>query len=643
VVSEQSQVGQNSSSQLDRSLQYQQDMAFISARKASYVLLLQGSENTSHDSSSAVVQVSIGGSADKTTTSTKVTLPPTTPAHSAQGMTIGITVVPSKPSGLEGQVTSGAPSIQVVQSPQDQSSGFEMTVAQAGPAESQDPRAPHVVGGGVGLIVVVNLSVSQPMPSSPAFSAGTMAAAVQSGASGKDASAETRSTFVVSIDFYFPVDSSASFAQQTNEASLNSAGASSFVLLVDLRGNGAGWTVRLAFHLAGALPGAADNPYVGSSIIVAGRGATDNQVILLDSSDRKGEPVDFATGSNGSSSSLTLSFQDGITHMDALLTDGVAGVVLRDTSGDRPSAGNVVYVNDSAIANNGGEPPTPTGRLASAAYRIDHTTAVTDAIHWNVVIEPDADSLAGSSPLPRLESAKKLQNAPGRTNPMVVPQHTTPAGGTLPVFDLAGLLAQAMYIGHLGRPGADSGTEPTVDSLLVRYDAGMPVAALVQQSAEALTRLVREFYVLFLGRSAKPGEEQGWVGALLAGQTQEQVLSAFLSNPEFYQRASTLIQSGTPDEKFIRALYKVLLQRSASDTEVSSWLNALPTLGQQGVVSYLVASNEFRAMQVEGFYRELFHGDGSATEVMQWASAPFDLLTIRKFLEMRVESLAKSH
>jgi hypothetical protein len=194
-----------------------------------------------------------------------------------------------------------------------------------------------------------------------------------------------------------------------------------------------------------------------------------------------------------------------------------------------------------------------------------------------------------------------------------------------------------MFLGNLSRPGP----EPAVVGLMrAPGDSGLAVADLIQRSTDAFTRLVRQFYQFFLGRDAKPGEEQGWVAALQGGQTQEQVLASFLSTPEFASRANTLIPTGTPDERYLQALYQVLLQRPATEVELSSWLNALPSLQRRGVALVLLGSTEYRSLQVAAMYSALLGRAAPPEEVAAWASSPFDLLTIQGYLQARPDLFA---
>jgi hypothetical protein len=219
-----------------------------------------------------------------------------------------------------------------------------------------------------------------------------------------------------------------------------------------------------------------------------------------------------------------------------------------------------------------------------------------------------------------------------------------------PWVPLGGLLAQVFYLGGLKQADAAPEAEAAVEGLQAPGDVRLVVADLIQRSTEVFTQLIQSFYALFLGREAAAGEEQGWVGMLLAGRTQEDVLGAFLSTREFYDRATVLVHSGTPDERYVQALHQVLLHRSALPQEVSGYLAALSgTVGGAGravLPSLLVRSVEYRTQQIEALYRTLLArqdaGALRAAEIAAWACSPFDLLTIRTFLVGRLSGVSKA-
>jgi hypothetical protein len=210
---------------------------------------------------------------------------------------------------------------------------------------------------------------------------------------------------------------------------------------------------------------------------------------------------------------------------------------------------------------------------------------------------------------------------------------TTGAGASnaLDAGNLAPFLGTAVYLGSL-RGGNSAGVDGALP-LATPSDSQMLVAEMVQRFTEAFTRLLQQFYRQFLGRPAAAGEEQGWVQMLLQGHTEESVLGALLGTAEFYDAASARYASGTPDERYIRALYEVVLGRPASESEVSGWLGSLTTLGRTGVATFLLRSQEYRSQQIEQMFQSYWGREGSPAEVAAWAASPLDLKTLRREFE----------
>jgi hypothetical protein len=195
---------------------------------------------------------------------------------------------------------------------------------------------------------------------------------------------------------------------------------------------------------------------------------------------------------------------------------------------------------------------------------------------------------------------------------------------------------------YLGTVGRITGPAAPAAPLQTPSDSQMQLADLIRRSTETFTRVVQQFYQTFLGRAAVGDEEQGWVGMLLAGQTQEQVLAAFLGTAEFRDRAVSLAEQGTPDERFLHGLHGLLLGRPATDAEMEGYLAGLPALGREGVAALLLRSHDYRALQIDACLSELTGQPASAADVAAWADSPFDLLTVRAFLHQSAETRAVS-
>jgi hypothetical protein len=205
---------------------------------------------------------------------------------------------------------------------------------------------------------------------------------------------------------------------------------------------------------------------------------------------------------------------------------------------------------------------------------------------------------------------------------------------------------QVLYLDALGRVGTKAELDGWVKLFhqagLSQTQAQQTIAAGIEGSAEGRDHLVKSWYLTFLGRPAQGGEEQGWVNLLLAGHSEEQVLSQLLGVPggEFFQRAQTLSASGTANERYVQVLYLLLLHRSGSSAEVAGWVGALAGLGPQGVALGLLQTTESRTDLFEGYYNALLHRPDDAAGLHTWVSSGVDGYTARLRFESGSEFFA---
>ncbi len=202
---------------------------------------------------------------------------------------------------------------------------------------------------------------------------------------------------------------------------------------------------------------------------------------------------------------------------------------------------------------------------------------------------------------------------------------------------LAGLtpqerFVQTLYLDALGR----AGSKTELDSWVVAFndgssqmDAQAAIATGIEESFEGRDHLVKGWYETFLGRAAGGGEELGWVSQLMSGTTEEQVLSQILASTEFYGRAQTLSGAGTADQRFVQALYPLLLGRTASDAEVMSWVATLPQQGRLGVALGFLTSGEYRTDLVQSDYGVLLHRSPDPQGLAFWVGIGEDALDLR--------------
>jgi hypothetical protein len=203
---------------------------------------------------------------------------------------------------------------------------------------------------------------------------------------------------------------------------------------------------------------------------------------------------------------------------------------------------------------------------------------------------------------------------------------------------------QGLYLDALGRVGSkaelDAWAKLFNQAGLTQTQAQQTIAARIEGSAEGRDHLVKSWYLTYLGRQAMNGEEKGWVNLLLAGQTEEQVLSRILGSTEFYQHAQTLSSSGTGSERFAQALYLLLLHRAGSSAEVARWVGALAGLGRHGLALGLLHTTEYRTDLFEGYYNALLHQPDNPGGLRGWVFSNLDMGSVRLGFEASPEFFA---
>jgi hypothetical protein len=192
---------------------------------------------------------------------------------------------------------------------------------------------------------------------------------------------------------------------------------------------------------------------------------------------------------------------------------------------------------------------------------------------------------------------------------------------------------QVLYLDALGRAGSlaeiDGWAALFGRAGQTQAQTQAAIATGIEHSGEGRDHLVKAWYVAYLGRQADGSEERPFVNLLLGGQSEEQVLSLLLGSGEFYQRAQSQGFGDTPDGNYVRALYQVLLNRTASTGEVLGWVSKLAGMGRSGVALAILQSQEFRTYDFEGYYNALLHRPSDAVGLNNWVMSNLDVGTVR--------------
>jgi hypothetical protein len=210
---------------------------------------------------------------------------------------------------------------------------------------------------------------------------------------------------------------------------------------------------------------------------------------------------------------------------------------------------------------------------------------------------------------------------------------TADRGTALPGLTPAERFVQVLYLNALGRVGSkaeiDGWAAAFGGSNTSNASVQAAIASAIEGSMEGRDREVRSWYVQYLGRAAAGGEEMGWVNVLMAGQTEESVLSQILGSTEFFNHAQTLGFSGTADSQYVQALYELILHRAGGAAEVAGWVGVLPAAGRQGAAMGFLDSTEFRTDQFEGYYNALLHRPSDSAGLNAWLATGLDVFTAR--------------
>jgi sugar lactone lactonase YvrE len=206
-----------------------------------------------------------------------------------------------------------------------------------------------------------------------------------------------------------------------------------------------------------------------------------------------------------------------------------------------------------------------------------------------------------------------------------------------------------LYLDLLGR-AADPGGQQTFLGILSNAEQGArtPIANTVIGSDEYLTQLLNNpnvvpntsgsfkygFYPQFLGRQASPAEIAPWLNAFHHGATDETVIIGLAGSQEYFNRAGQVMDANgvavsskftAPNDQFVAALYVQLFGRlvaNVSQGEVNMWTAQLPTLGFGGIVSRLIATDEYRIHTVQTYYTRYLGRTpaGNSAEVQGWVA-----------------------
>lgn len=197
---------------------------------------------------------------------------------------------------------------------------------------------------------------------------------------------------------------------------------------------------------------------------------------------------------------------------------------------------------------------------------------------------------------------------------------------------------QALYLDELGRT-ASANEVNSWATVLNGLGGATAVVSGIATSLETRTNLVVSWFKTYLGRAPSQNEIPPFTTAL-ATQTEEAVLKTIVGSDEFYNRAQTIGFGGTPDENYVRELYRTLLGRTASTVEVTSQVNELHKIGKEALSLSFLQSTEYRGNFIRGFYINLLNRYGTQKEIDFWLASTLDKRAMRLYFESAPEYFA---
>jgi Domain of unknown function (DUF4214) len=169
-----------------------------------------------------------------------------------------------------------------------------------------------------------------------------------------------------------------------------------------------------------------------------------------------------------------------------------------------------------------------------------------------------------------------------------------------------------LYTTLLHRNPAPAEVAGWVDALNAGASA-QDVALAFTGSAEYATNAIRSDYNLFLGRQPAPAETATWLQEIQAGADEKQVEAAFLTSDEFFSR------HGGSASSWLTAVYHEVLGRSPDPAGLNVWSQALQAGSSRSDVALaIVDSPEADSRLVAAAYLDILRRNPDPSGLAVW-------------------------
>lgn len=180
-------------------------------------------------------------------------------------------------------------------------------------------------------------------------------------------------------------------------------------------------------------------------------------------------------------------------------------------------------------------------------------------------------------------------------------------------------LVQAWYRVYLGRSPAEVAADAGRSYWVGRLDAGNTREVVLDQlmgDRAYVRREIGDYYETYLGRGLD-GDSAYWVEGVVNDQfVAEWAAQLIVASDEYYR---TWTAGATDaDQAFVRSLYYDLLQRSATQADVSYWRSVLASKGRLAVVRGIWYAEEGVRVRVDQNYRTILGRGADPAAYSYW-------------------------
>jgi len=133
----------------------------------------------------------------------------------------------------------------------------------------------------------------------------------------------------------------------------------------------------------------------------------------------------------------------------------------------------------------------------------------------------------------------------------------------------------------------------------------------IRGSTEGLNVQVNDLYVRFLRRNADANEQANW-RPFLSGRSTEDLEAQIIASQEYFNT-----QGGGTTQGWLTAVYRDVLCRTGSTTELASW-NTQATNNRLQTADEILRSDEGRTDEVRGFYTAYLRRPADSSGLAGW-------------------------